>query len=212
MLLFLGDLIDRGPRSLDCLRYLNKPNVYSCLGNHESMALSALSNQDSVSEAHWMMNGGSWITTASKHQQREVISLIRNMSYTISFNWRGLLIGLVHADFPDHLSWQCLQFKEGGPSESDLHDMVWSRKRIAASNSRPVPEVDYLLVGHSVVEQITWRSNVIHLDTGAALFGRARSKIPRLTAAIFGDTQSFVSIDEHAHIVTHSSGTIEGRC
>lgn len=208
VLLFLGDLIDRGPGSLECLRYLSKQNVYSCLGNHESMALSALSNNSNAAEAQWLMNGGSWITGTDEKQKQEVVMLIQRMAYTISFNWHGLLIGLVHADFPSNLNWQSLGNSASAPSESDLYNMLWSRKRVTASTTQPVPDLDYLIVGHTVVEQITWKSNVIHLDTGAALFGRASSKKPRLTAAVFGKRQYFVSIDENAKIFTPSSRTI----
>ena len=34
-----GDLIDRGPYSLECLRLLEKPWFYSCLGNHEDILI-----------------------------------------------------------------------------------------------------------------------------------------------------------------------------
>ena len=59
-LFFLGDLIDRGDRSADVVRWVME-NGHSCLrGNHEQMCLDAYrSNEGSLVWKGWMMNGGS---------------------------------------------------------------------------------------------------------------------------------------------------------
>jgi serine/threonine protein phosphatase 1 len=58
-LFFLGDLIDRGGRSSDVVRWVMENN-HTCLrGNHEQMCLDAYdSKQGSLVWKGWMMNGG----------------------------------------------------------------------------------------------------------------------------------------------------------
>ena len=58
-LFFLGDLIDRGERSADVVRWVMENN-HTCLrGNHEQMCLEAYdSKQGSLVWKGWMMNGG----------------------------------------------------------------------------------------------------------------------------------------------------------
>lgn len=41
-----GDLVDRGPKSYDCLNLLNEKWFYSVLGNHEDLILNNVSNPD----------------------------------------------------------------------------------------------------------------------------------------------------------------------
>ncbi|MBD2189534.1 metallophosphoesterase family protein [Pseudanabaena mucicola] len=58
-LFFLGDLIDRGERSADVVRWVME-NGHTCLkGNHEQMCLDAFdSNEDSPAWQGWMQSGG----------------------------------------------------------------------------------------------------------------------------------------------------------
>lgn len=62
-LYLLGDLIDRGPRSMELVRWAMQHNVPTCVGNHEDMAVDYHLNQlagkpSSYGEAIWLMNGG----------------------------------------------------------------------------------------------------------------------------------------------------------
>ncbi|WP_227588701.1 metallophosphoesterase, partial [Klebsiella aerogenes] len=59
LLLSVGDLIDRGPQSAECLDLLRYRWVYAVRGNHEQMALEALADGDM---RLWEMNGGDWYT------------------------------------------------------------------------------------------------------------------------------------------------------
>ena len=68
LLVSVGDLIDRGPDSLACLRLLKEPWFRCVRGNHEEMALAALTQGD---EQLWQMNGGDWFWRLDGAQRAE---------------------------------------------------------------------------------------------------------------------------------------------
>lgn len=53
-----GDLVDRGPRSLDCLRLISEPWFFATKGNHEDMLINSTCHQWAVDML--LDNGGSW--------------------------------------------------------------------------------------------------------------------------------------------------------
>ncbi|WP_241727463.1 metallophosphoesterase, partial [Cronobacter sakazakii] len=67
-LISVGDLIDRGPDSLGCLRLIGKRWFFAVRGNHEAMAVEALESGDN---ALWAMNGGSWYFGLSEKEKHE---------------------------------------------------------------------------------------------------------------------------------------------
>lgn len=77
LLIFLGDYVDRGPESVECLRWVKAmaetyPNVITLRGNHESLLLDHFEEytvEDIVPrEGIWLMNGGD----DTLHQLREL--------------------------------------------------------------------------------------------------------------------------------------------
>ncbi|MBD2138897.1 metallophosphoesterase [Anabaena sp. FACHB-1237] len=65
---FLGDLIDRGPKSSEVVNFVQENN-YSCLlGNHEQMLLNVITNKNSTSAdmQAWLYSGGQATITSYK--------------------------------------------------------------------------------------------------------------------------------------------------
>lgn len=56
----VGDLIDRGKKSYECLQLLDKPWFYSTLGNHEEMMYDSMMTGDPDTISHWRKYGGMW--------------------------------------------------------------------------------------------------------------------------------------------------------
>lgn len=54
----VGDLVDRGPRSIECLRLLREDWFHAVLSNHEQMMLEAF--QGGYMGQFWLQNGGGW--------------------------------------------------------------------------------------------------------------------------------------------------------
>lgn len=62
-IIFLGDVIDRGPHALPVLKYISKLQndgytVSTLIGNHESMFIQCLFDLNTVNVLNWFRNGG----------------------------------------------------------------------------------------------------------------------------------------------------------
>ena len=66
----VGDLIDRGPQSADCLGLLRCRWFQDRSGNHEQIALEALESGDMRSGR---MNGGDWYVKGDARQRNPTI-------------------------------------------------------------------------------------------------------------------------------------------
>lgn len=73
-----GDLIDRGPSSLECLELLRRPWFHATLANHETMMLTALRNRPSAyhKPSDWVLNGGDWVLTLPNEEKARLAALL----------------------------------------------------------------------------------------------------------------------------------------
>lgn len=73
----VGDLIDRGPDSMGCLRLLREPWFFAVRGNHEDMLLDyayevVMPYSYRSSAQLFFRNGGSWVETLDADAQQEL--------------------------------------------------------------------------------------------------------------------------------------------
>ncbi|GAA0616652.1 metallophosphoesterase [Halomonas beimenensis] len=159
----VGDLIDRGPRSRDCLALALAPWFFGVRGNHEAMAQAALA-EGGDAMALWVINGGGWACREPRQELRGLLSsALRRLPYAREIEAAGRLIGLVHAEPPD--DW-------GEIGDCDRHTLLWGRRRIRQGDATPVRGIDAVVVGHTILEAPTTLGNVHYLDTGAFASGR----------------------------------------
>ena len=57
-LICVGDLIDRGPESIEAIELLDEPWFYAVMGNHEYLMLSGMRHKNSKDRMVWLKNGG----------------------------------------------------------------------------------------------------------------------------------------------------------
>jgi serine/threonine protein phosphatase 1 len=159
----VGDLVDRGEQSLECLSLVFEPWFFSVRGNHEQLALQGLHEGGAAWEL-WMINGGSWIRL---HDAREVSRLLdKALEYlplAREIGVAGKRIGMVHAEPPE--DWALMD-------DTDPETLVWGRRRITTGDETPVAGVDAVVVGHTIVEQPMTLGNVHYIDTGGFASGR----------------------------------------
>jgi len=101
----LGDLVDRGPKSLQTLCLLKHPWFKSLRSNHENMLLATFGMLEShYYDAHtFIINGGHWVLDLPAEEREvllELLPLVRALPYVRSFVDEGgsIMCNLVHAE------------------------------------------------------------------------------------------------------------------
>ncbi|WP_277810632.1 metallophosphoesterase [Chromohalobacter canadensis] len=162
----VGDLIDRGADSLQCLSLALEPWFYAVRGNHEMLAHDALLGEERGSlktRDAWMINGGTWALEAGLAEAQMMLQqALPCMPYAREIAVAGKRLGIVHAEPP--ADWRDVVT----PSQ----DLLWGRTRIRRGNETPVSGIDAVVVGHTIVERPLWLGNVHYIDTGAFTTGR----------------------------------------
>jgi serine/threonine protein phosphatase 1 len=189
----VGDLIDRGTHSYECLSLLDEPWFNSILGNHEQFLLN-VERDDSYKAAVWFKNGGDWWLKISNEQRLRVRELIvSKVPLTMSIETSAGLIGLVHAEYPFE-SWPVTSV-----NEEDIHKMLWGRSEIEENKHSNISYVDYVVSGHTPLSSPKLRGKRIFIDTGEGYQPSEKIPNPKLTACEFTEkTLTF-------HCVTNTS-------
>jgi len=163
MLIFTGDLIDRGNYSAEIIEFATcTPYVHSVIGNHESLFIHGL-HDTLCRQVHTSPNvGGQWIEKYSQDQLEDLADLIQNtMSIAITVEVGGAKIGVIHATAPD--DWKnVLQ-----PETTDEEEWLWNRKQFESAlmgKEHYVKGLDAVIHGH-VVNYKTVSGNHIWIDT-----------------------------------------------
>lgn len=99
----VGDIVDRGPDSLGCLRLLRKPWFHAVMGNHEDMMLRAMSGEDL---GLWLANGGNWYIYLPRDEIYDTKDLcvqhVQHLPFAATVDMPdGRKFHLVHAEFDD---------------------------------------------------------------------------------------------------------------
>lgn len=158
----VGDLIDRGPNSLDCLCLPYESWFHAVRGNHEELAFKALNGDSRRDMDLWLLNGGGWIHGERMPAVRELLDdVMIRMPHAFEIEVAGARVGIVHAEPPR--DWKQVETAD----EALDRDMVWSRRRIGRQDRSLVTGIDLVVVGHTIVEAPRCLGNVRYIDTGA---------------------------------------------
>lgn len=166
LLVSVGDLIDRGPQNVECLDLITEPWFKSVRGNHEQMAIDALSGKGDVNL--WFYNGGAWFFQLDYDQEvlaRASLSKAESLPLVIEVTTKSGTIVVSHADYPSNEY-------EFGKSISHS-EVIWSRDRFNAISDGTVGAIagaDQFYFGHTPTRQPARSANQNYIDTGA-VFG-----------------------------------------
>lgn len=168
-LVLLGDYIDRGKQSKEVIDYIIELlqkgfDIIPLIGNHESMLLDALGNDELLSI--WIQNGGSetmesFSINSLKDLDQSYKDFFKGLRFYYSFN--SFLF--VHAGFNDEIL---------NPFE-DKYQMIWASRE---KYSNPILRDKTIIHGHSPISgsicqrRILDKNPVINIDTGCVYSGK----------------------------------------
>ncbi len=164
-LISVGDLIDRGPQSLECLDLIMEKWFACVRGNHEQMAIDALAGRN---VNLWFHNGGDWFNRLDYDQEVLACALIAkadSLPYVIELNTGEKRIVIAHADYPKTTY-------EFGTS-IDTERAIWDRSRfemLVDGHTLNIPGADEFYFGHTPIQRPAKAANLNYIDTGA-VFG-----------------------------------------
>ena len=159
-LVFLGDLVDRGPESHQAIEWAHYPRV---MGNHEDLAAQA-----AYGYAHdHIRNGGKWLQELSKEERLKHARILIDAPYAIEFKSPGgNRIGCVHADVYGNNWYKFLELLKKNDFNA-INTAIWSRSRISRNNSEMIYGIDHVFFGHTVLPEPLTMGNCSWIDRGA---------------------------------------------
>lgn len=178
-LIFLGDICDRGTKTLECIQYFNTlPNKVCLMGNHDlwlmywlKQELHSRRQMDSMETAHWIntQGGRSTLDSINKENYEFVLNFLENMLpyYTIQ---RDLFVhgGIYH---------------KSKAEDNNLESIAWNRDMIKEARYHTlerdpfVENYDLVFCGHTPTQYFNHTepvkySNVWLIDTGICYGGK----------------------------------------
>lgn len=167
----VGDLVDRGPDSMACLRLLKEPWFFAVKGNHEDMMLAAVASNLGRGAENWIWNGGDWGVERFEDGDPEFFALMDLVdacpfAFTVASRELGL-VGISHAEPPSQWSAPVI--------EDEIEKIIWSRRKVNARERGVASEgVQFSAHGHSIVDNVRFKDDfkAFWIDLGCYAFGR----------------------------------------
>ncbi len=173
-LIFVGDLVDKGPNSpavlLLVLSLLKSEMAYCVIGNHEAKLLKKLEGRK-VSLNHGLDKSVAQFENETPVFKEEVIAFIKSLPHHLVFDGGALVIA--HAGIQEQMilrdSGAIKAFCLYGETTGKLDiDGLPERKNWALENKGKAKVVH----GHVPVTESVWVNNVLDIDTGCVYGGR----------------------------------------
>ena len=173
----LGDLVDRGPQSVDALAWMERGRiVLSVRGNHEQMLLRRIElAETNPREPTWTMHP--WFARdVERTDWGRWKDMLRAMPIAATVGTRAGPIGLVHAT-PTTRHWDTMlaQLADGDTETMWLALNSTARARADARRAEHegipvfgmIDGVRAVVTGHTIRGSVMRTDNVWHIDTGA---------------------------------------------
>ena len=174
IIVFLGDLVDRGPQSAQVVERLRtyRPSFakpYFLLGNHEEVMLRVLAGETALIK-DWLKFGGvqcvqSYGIDPEQFKRAAPEEATRMLDLKVPKSHRDFF-----DSFSDTLSFGSYLFVHAGIrpgvplGEQSQTDLRWIRSPFLEN---PTDHSQVVVHGHTITEQVEVRANRIGLDTGA---------------------------------------------
>ena len=181
----VGDLIDRGPDSLKCLRLLEKPWFHCVKGNHEQLMEDWMTGGPTGS--WWFGNGGDWFRVLSDNDKKEVVNMLPKVQ---TLPWIITVEGtvkfhVIHAEIDPSVTDKTLadptQFRINALKQTaDGPTCIWGRRIFGGLYQRNIrvdvirervgntkTNFSLLFCGHTIMKRPVSILGHTNIDTGA---------------------------------------------
>lgn len=168
----VGDVIDRGPRSARLLfEFLFKPNRYMIMGNHEQLLVEGETRRDFY-HCHMSNGGDVFLDEVGETGFQFFRPYVDQLPLILEVHHRGNKYGVVHGGVPTRFTdWDAF-VKAVKPMTWDIvEEIIWDRKVFddcKANNSPNAPHItgiDYVFSGHTGVVDPLVYGNRIWIDS-----------------------------------------------
>ena len=167
LLLSVGDLVDRGPKSLECLEMITEPWFKAVRGNHEMLMFAALNEHKPDSRYWWEVNGGNWFYESLDHSQQDYVrslaKRVPDLPFVIELVIDSKRVIVAHADYPSS------RYEFG--KEINHQNTIWDRDRVGriidGFGGAAINGADLFVFGHTPVKEPLQYGNILYIDTGA---------------------------------------------
>ncbi len=166
----VGDLVDRGPKSLECLELIKEDWFYCIRGNHEDLMITAVLNMGNADA--WHMNGGNWGFQEKYGPEmfnkvlKELVKLTAQLPLAIELETDFGRVGLCHAQAPK--DWNTI---DNDMSRNEKYKMIWDRTKIQNRDCWNVENIDFTIHGHTPTTVPVCLGNSLYIDTGICFKG-----------------------------------------
>jgi serine/threonine protein phosphatase 1 len=179
----VGDLVDRGPNSLEFLKWIGYPWFLRVKGNHEDFAQALIEKK--IKTADFEKWGGGWFVALSTDDQIRVALALNAAPLVLEIKTPGgYHIGITHADCQDSWLRQTQQLAVNNRAailtvlmsreywKRDNYDRsLRSDDAVIDHSEFMVGGIDHVFCGHTPVEEVFTRGNRTWIDTGACFKG-----------------------------------------
>ena len=180
----LGDLVDRGPRSVDALAWMESGRIaLSVRGNHEQMLLERMQEVENNPDNWRPLTMHPWFTRdVPREQWARWQAMVHTMPIALTIRTAAGAVGLVHAS-PTARNWDTMLAQLAAGDTDTMWLALNSTARARADARRAEHEgipvfgtidgVRAVVTGHTIHDSVMRTDNVWHIDTGAGGSGGA---------------------------------------
>lgn len=167
----VGDLIDRGKQSINCLELLYENWFYAVKGNHEDMMCRSIIDDDLLYQRDWLYNGGYWYLNNIDTDVTAYIDILaqeaNKLPLYLEITYKGKIVLISHAQ------WYSSQYNADPVKKLTAmqeNTLIWGRESVQRADKGEEVTIigaDLCIHGHTPTPEGVKSGNCMWIDTGA---------------------------------------------
>lgn len=188
----VGDLINRGPASIRCLEFLDKPWFHAVRGNHEQYFIDRYETAGMRLDLGTVTEDSAWLLKETPRTIKKIYRKLKSLPFAMEIETAQGMTGIVHADIPQHTGWKKFTRNLKRQEDNTIKAAIYGRTRIQTGFKNPVEGIDRIYLGHIVQpDGPTILGNCFYIDTGATYRTENKKNLCLTFAEISAKSSSF---------------------